>query len=64
MESSLLINARKFREPISRQGLDQGILFCDQKNKGLTVGKIKERSSEENKCFQNFYRLEKRQGAP
>jgi hypothetical protein len=32
--------------------------------RGLTVGKFKQRSPEENKYFQNFYRLEKRQGAP
>jgi hypothetical protein len=64
MLNSFFINARKFREPIHRQSLDQGIIFCDQKTRGLTVGKFKQRSPEENKCFQNFYRLEKRQGAP
>jgi hypothetical protein len=38
--------------------------FVTKKTRGLTVGKFKEKSPEENKCFQNFYRLEKRQGAP
>jgi hypothetical protein len=63
MESSLLINPRKFREPIYKQGLDQGILFCDQKNKGFNRWENLTKESRRKQMFPQLLQIREETGS-